>query len=60
MCKNPVEDIRQAKVRLVAIFGDLETYKEFVMRRQEKRLKQGVKYADFCTSRQKKSETPAA
>lgn len=60
MCKNPVEDIRQAKARLVAIFGDLETYKEFVMRRQEKRLKQGVKYTDFCTSRKKKSETPAA
>ncbi len=38
MCKNPVEDIRQAKACLVAIFGDLETYKEFVMRRQEKRF----------------------
>ena len=48
MCKDPVEDIRQAKARLVAIFGDLETYKEFVIRRQEKRMKQGVKYADKC------------
>ena len=47
MCKDPVEDIRQAKARLVAIFGDLETYMEFVMRRQEKRMKQGVKYAEF-------------
>ena len=36
MCKDPVEDIRQAKARLVAIFGDLETYMEFVMRRQKK------------------------
>ena len=35
MCKDPVEDIRQAKERLVAIFGDLETYMEFMMRRQE-------------------------
>ena len=26
MCKDPVEDIRQAKARLIAIFGDLETY----------------------------------
>lgn len=51
MCKDPVEDIRQAKARLVAIFGDLETYMEFMMRRQEKRMERGVKYADFCTSR---------
>ena len=28
MCKDPVEDIRQAKARLVAIFEDLETYME--------------------------------
>ena len=60
MCKDPVEDIRQAKARLVAIFGDLETYMEFMMRRQEKRMKQGVKYADFCTSRNKKPEVPAS
>ena len=58
MCKDPVEDIRQAKARLVAIFGDLETYMEFMMRRQEKRMKQGVKYADFCASRNKKPEMP--
>ena len=58
MCKDPVEDIRQAKARLVAIFGDLETYMEFVMQRQEKRMKQGVKYADFCPSRNKKPKTP--
>ena len=58
MCKDPVEDIRQAKARLVAIFGDLETYMEFMMRRQEKRMKQGVKYADFCPSRNTKPKTP--
>ena len=58
MCKDPVEDIRQAKARLAAIFGDLETYMEFVIRRQEKRMKQGVKYADFCPSRNKKPEMP--
>lgn len=51
MCKDPVEDIRQAKARLVAIFGNLETYMEFVIQRQEKRMKQGVKYADFCAFR---------
>ena len=38
MYKDPVEDIRQAKARLVAIFGDLETYMEFMMRRQKKRM----------------------
>lgn len=54
MCDNPVEDIRKAKARLVALFGNLETYKEFMLTRQEKRMKQGVKYADFCPSRQKK------
>ena len=26
MCDNPVKDIQEAKVRLVALFGDLETY----------------------------------
>ena len=57
MCKDPVEDIRQAKARLVAIFGDLETYMEFVIRREKKRMEQCVKYADFCISRNKKSET---
>ncbi len=57
MYKDPVENIRQAKARLVAIFGDLETYTEFMMRRQKKRMKQGVKYADFCISRNKKPET---
>ena len=57
MCKDPVEDIRQAKARLVAIFGDLETYMEFVIRRQDEQMKQGVKYADFCTSRHTKPDT---
>ncbi len=60
MCKDPVEDIRQAKARLVAIFGDLETYMEFMMRRQKKRMKQGVKYADFCTSRNKTPKMPTS
>ena len=54
MCDNPVKDIQKAKARLVELFGDLETYKEFMLTRQEKRMKQGVKYADFCPSRQQK------
>ena len=60
MYKDPVEDIRQAKARLVAIFGDLDTYMEFMMRQQKKRMKQGVKYADFCTSRNKKPKMPTS
>lgn len=57
MSKDPIEDIRQAKARLVAIFGNLEAYMEFMMRRQKKRMKQGVKYSDFCTSRDTKPDT---
>ena len=56
MCDDPGKDILEAKERLVAIFGDLETYMEFMMKRQEKRIKQGVKYADFSPYRKKKQE----
>ncbi len=31
MCNNPVKDIQEAKARLVALFGDLETYMEFLV-----------------------------
>lgn len=42
MCNNdPGKDILEAKARLAALFGDLETYMEFMMKRQEKRIKQG-------------------
>ena len=58
MCDDPGKDILEAKERLVAIFGDLETYMEFMMKRQEKRIKQGVKYADFSPYRKKKREKP--
>ena len=30
MYDNPVKDIQKAKERLVALFGDLETYMEFL------------------------------
>ena len=56
MCDDPGKDILEAKERLVAIFGDLETYMEFMMKKQEKRMKQGVKYADFSPYRKKKLE----
>ncbi len=56
MCDDPGKDILEAKERLVAIFGDLETYMEFMMKRQEKRMKQGVQYADFSPYRKKNQE----
>ena len=57
MCDDPGKDILEAKERLVALFGDLQTYMEFMMKRQEKRIKKGVKYADFSPYRKKKQET---
>ena len=60
MCDDPGKDILEAKERLVALFGDLETYMAFMMKKQEKRMKQGVKYADFSPYREKKPETPDA
>ena len=56
MCDNPVRDIQKAKARLVALFGDLETYMEFLMKQQNKRMKQGVKYVDYSGHRKEKSE----
>jgi len=55
-----LKECLDAKARLVALFGDLETYMEFMMRRQKKRMKQGVKNADFCISRNKKPKMPTS
>ena len=44
MCDEILKECLDAKARLVALFGDLETYMEFMMKKQEKRIKQGVKY----------------
>ena len=51
-----LKECLDAKARLVDLFGDLETYMEFMMKKQEKRIKQGVKYADFSPYRKKKPE----
>ena len=56
MCDNPVKDIQEAKARLVTLFGDLETYMEFLMKQQDKRMKQGVKYVNYSGHRKKKAE----
>ena len=44
---DPAKDIYEAKERLVELFGDLETYMEFLMKRQERLIKQGVKFVDL-------------
>ena len=56
MHDNPVKDIQEAKARLVALFGDLETYMEFLMKQQKKRMEQGVKYVDYSGHRKEKAE----
>ncbi|MXV84860.1 hypothetical protein F4Z98_15995 [Candidatus Poribacteria bacterium] len=53
-----LKECLDAKARLVALFGDLETYMEFMMKKQEQRMRQGVKYADFSPYRKQKQETP--
>ena len=45
---DPAKDIYEAKERIVAIFGDLETYMEFMTKKQEKQIKEGVlKFVDL-------------
>ncbi len=56
MCENPGKGILEAKARIAAFFGDLETYMAFAMKRQEKRIKQGIKYIDLPIVRVKKPE----
>ena len=59
MCDDPGKDILEAKERLVALFGDLETYMEFMMKKQEKEMKRGgKKYIDLPIVRVKKPEKP--
>ena len=60
MCNDPGKDVLEAKARLARLFGDLETYMEFMMKRQEKRIKQGVKYVDLPVVRVRRPEKPEA
>ena len=53
-----LKECLDAKARLVNIFGDLETYMEFMTKQQEKQMKQGVKYVDLPIVRVKKPEKP--
>ena len=60
MNDETLKECLDAKACLVALFGDLETYIEFMMKKQEKRIKQGVKYVDLPIIWVKKSEKPEA
>ena len=56
-----LKECLEAKARLVALFGDLETYMEFMTEKQEKEMKQGrKKYVDLPIVRIKKPEKPNA
>lgn len=56
-----LKECLDAKARLVTLFGDLETYMEFMTKKQEKELKQGIKkYVDLPIVRIKKPEKPNA
>ena len=54
-----LKECLDAKARLVALFGDLETYMEFMTKKQEQEMKEGKKnYIDLPIVRVKKPETP--
>ena len=55
-----LKECLEAKNRLVALFGDLETYMEFMTKQQEKQMKQGIKYVDLPVAPIKKKEKPNA
>ncbi len=49
-----LNECRQAKERIAALFGDVDTLMDFLMKRREQHLKQGKKYIDFSPYRKKK------
>ena len=51
-----LKECRQAKERLAVLFGDVDALMDFMMKRREQRIKQGMQYADFSPYRKKKQE----
>ena len=49
-----LNECRQAKERIAALFGDVDTLMDFLMKRREQRLKRGETYVDFSPYREKK------
>lgn len=56
MNDNILDECRQAKERIAALFGDVDTLMDFLMKRKEQRLRQGEKYVDFSPYRKKKQD----
>ena len=53
-----LKECRRAKERLAVLFGDVDALMDFMMKRREQRIKQGMNYADFSPYRKKKPEKP--
>ncbi len=51
-----LNECQQAKERLAALFGDVDSLMDFLKKRREQRIKQGAKYADFSLYRKEKQE----
>ena len=58
MSDEILKECRRAKERLAALFGNVDALMDFMMKRREQRIKQGMKYADFSPYRKKKQEKP--
>ena len=50
---NPVEEKHEAHTKLINRFGSSTAYFDFVLQRQQERMKQGIKYVDFSEDRSK-------
>ncbi len=50
---DPVKEKHEAHAKLINQFGDWTAYFDFVLQRQEERMKQGIKYVDFSQNRLK-------
>ena len=50
---DPVNEKHRAHAKLINRFGSSTAYFNFVLQRQEARMKQGVKYVDFSQDRPK-------
>ena len=51
-----LKECQRVKERLAVLFGDVDALMDFMMKRREQRMKQGVEYADFSPYRKKKQK----
>lgn len=56
MSDKILKECRQVKEQLSILFGDVDALMDFMMKRREQRIKQGVKYVDLSPHRKKKQE----